>query len=86
VFLDAEKAKASRRIPAYHWVDGESHPVIVEAGVNRPGVLPQLQLDVGRRGMFGDVGDPLLQDAIEDGLLGRRHPPGGMLVCGGRRE
>ena len=57
---------------AHNVLDRKPHPVVVEAAVHALTVSPQLEVNVGGSGMFGDVGQALLHDAIERRFDGRR--------------
>ena len=63
--LDAEKTEAPRPCLAHHVLDSKPYPVVAEEAVHALVILPQLEVDVGGGGMFGDVGQALLHDAIE---------------------
>jgi hypothetical protein len=73
-FLDAEESEAPRSYPAQYLVDGKPNPVVLEEAVHYPTILPQLELDLRRRGMFGDVGHAFLHDAVEGRFDSRRQP------------
>ena len=72
--LDAEESEAPRPFLVHHPFDGKPSPIVLEEGVDYLSIPPQLKLDVGSRGMFGDVGKALLHDAVEGRLNGRRQP------------
>ena len=72
--LDAEKTEAPRPCLAHHVLDSKPYPVVAEEAVHALVILPQLEVDVGGGGMFGDVGQALLHDAIESRFGCRRQP------------
>ena len=72
--LDAQQPEAPPTCLPHHLVDGKSNPVVLKTAVDDPVVSPELEAHVGSRGMFGDVGEALLYDAIEGGLDSSRQP------------
>src|SRR2546426_7551750 len=70
--LDAEETEAPRPCRSTHLLDSKPSSVVSEEAVHHLAVSPQPEVDVGGGGMFGDVGQALLHDAIESRFDGRR--------------